>query len=158
MEMFNLPLLPASCSWIFSNSIGVVTIIWHKPAPAPDKSSRWNGSLGLKENNKKRIQQMGELTKVLNFLYFIIIIDFNIPFLSNICIKLVCYFVWLAKGAYSPLPTHPPGHKNENKREKKNEKRCLLKVSFESINTFSWNLDSYYYYYHSLLTAPSPTI
>lgn len=30
-----LPILPASCSWILSISMGVVTITWHMPAPHP---------------------------------------------------------------------------------------------------------------------------
>ena len=32
--------LPASCSWIFSSSIGVVTTIWQKPALPPAAISR----------------------------------------------------------------------------------------------------------------------
>lgn len=30
-----LPSLPASCNWILSISMGVVTMTWHMPAPQP---------------------------------------------------------------------------------------------------------------------------
>ena len=35
--------LPASCSWILSSSMGVVTTIWQKPAHPPAAISRWTG-------------------------------------------------------------------------------------------------------------------
>lgn len=31
----NVPIRPASCSWILSISMGVVTITWQVPAPQP---------------------------------------------------------------------------------------------------------------------------
>lgn len=34
-RIISLPSLPASCSWIFSISIGVVMMTWHMPAPQP---------------------------------------------------------------------------------------------------------------------------
>ncbi len=37
------PFALAICLWIFNNSIGVVTTIWHVPAPAPAKICRCMG-------------------------------------------------------------------------------------------------------------------
>lgn len=59
-----LPLLPASCSCILSNSMGVVTTIWQKPAPPPDRISRGTVSTPLSKTWQttwmRSIYQTGE--------------------------------------------------------------------------------------------------
>ena len=46
----NWPDSPATCMLIFSNSMGVVTTIWHIPAPAPANISRPKVSLPLRNS------------------------------------------------------------------------------------------------------------
>lgn len=41
------PMRPASCSWIFSISMGVVTITWQVPAPQPASISLYRVSFCL---------------------------------------------------------------------------------------------------------------
>ena len=61
----DVPSLPASCSWIFSISMGVVMTTWHMPAPQPASISLstvspllpdtiWNESVSEKERARVR--------------------------------------------------------------------------------------------------------
>lgn len=45
------PSLPASCNWIFSISIGVVTTTWQVPAPHPASTSPHSGNFLQTENS-----------------------------------------------------------------------------------------------------------
>lgn len=55
----HVPIRPASCSWILSISMGVVTITWQVPAPQPASISLRSVSFFLPKEKRERVHQRG---------------------------------------------------------------------------------------------------
>lgn len=53
----HVPMRPASCSWILSISMGVVTITWQVPAPQPASISLRSVSFFLPKGKRERVHQ-----------------------------------------------------------------------------------------------------
>lgn len=76
-----LPRRPASCSWIFSISIGVVTMTWHIPAQQPASISLKTVNLELMVQKKKK--KRTKKNSVLFEIYFAVVGVFSFLLLPD---------------------------------------------------------------------------
>lgn len=87
-----LPRRPASCSWIFSISIGVVTMTWHIPAQQPASISlkTVNLELMVQKKGKKKQTKKKEFASISWFcLKFILLLLLLLEFLARLVSSVV---------------------------------------------------------------------